>query len=80
MASTLFIPLQILIGIYLMYNAVGIAFTAGLGAIIIINVLSYILSNYAVKYNEALMKGRDLRNKLVTDMINSITVIKSSAI
>lgn len=50
-SSVLFLPIQILVAIYLMYTAVGISFTAGLLMIGLINVYSYFLSKIIKRNN-----------------------------
>jgi hypothetical protein len=51
MSSSLYIPLQLGIGIYLMYTAVGVAFTAGLLALLVINFLGYLNSKWQARFN-----------------------------
>ncbi len=52
LSSIIFLPIQILIGIYLMYSAVGVAFTGGLLMIGLINVYTYFLSKIIKRNNE----------------------------
>jgi ABC-type multidrug transport system fused ATPase/permease subunit len=80
LSSTMFVPLQLGLGVLLMYDAVGAAFTAGLATILALNLLNYKVSSWIAVFNEDLMKARDARTKQVTEMVNSIALVKLCAL
>jgi hypothetical protein len=51
LSSLLFAPLQVIIGIFLMYNFIGISFLSGIGVMIITMIITYFLIKVSVKVN-----------------------------
>lgn len=52
-------PLQIIIGIIMMYNFVGISFLSGIGAIILSIGLTFLVSKKSIVYNDDVLKVKD---------------------
>ena len=70
------IPIQILIGIGVIFWMVGSAFLAGIVVIIIVALFSYMISKRLGKYKEEFMKKKDEKMKLLTEILNAIKYIK----
>jgi ABC-type bacteriocin/lantibiotic exporter with double-glycine peptidase domain len=79
MAVVIFFPLQLAIGIYLMYSFIGVSFLAGIGIIVIMSVFIFINSKINAKANEKLLEAKDKRMKVATEIFNLIRFIKVNA-
>lgn len=51
LASLLFTPIQVAIGIFLMYNFIGISFLSGFGVMIMTMSITFFLIKASVKFN-----------------------------
>lgn len=80
LSSLLFAPLQIIIGIIMMYNFIGISFLAGMGAMIFTISITYIVAKKSIKYNEEMLLVKDQRMKATQEMLDIIRFIKINAI
>ena len=63
-ASILFFPFQIIVGLYLMYSYIGIAFLTGIGVMICTSVSTFFLAKKSIAYNDKVLKVKDERMKL----------------
>lgn len=78
-SAVIFFPIQLGVGIYLMYNFIGVSFLAGIGVILIMSVFILINSKLNAKANEKLLKAKDKRMKITTEIFNLIRFIKVNA-
>jgi len=79
-ASFMYGPIQIVIGLIMMYFVIGIAFLSAIGIMIVILIISYFISKVAVTLNEKSLKAKDERMKATEEMLDIIRYIKISAI
>lgn len=59
LTALIFTPLQVIIGLWLMYNFIGISFLSGIGVMILTIVCTFILSKISIKANENVLKAKD---------------------
>jgi hypothetical protein len=52
LSALLFAPLQVAVGIFLMYNFIGISFLSGIGVMAVTMCITYFLIKASVKINE----------------------------
>ena len=62
-ASFMYGPIQIVVGLVMMYFVLGIAFLSAIGTMIVILIISYFISKVSVKLNEKSLKAKDERMK-----------------
>lgn len=62
-ASFLYGPIQIIVGLVVMYFVLGIAFLSAILTMIVILFISYFISKVSVKLNEKSLKAKDERMK-----------------
>ena len=65
-SAVIFFPIQLGIGIYLMYSFIGLSFLAGIGVILLMALFILINSKLNAKANEKLLKAKDKRMKATT--------------
>jgi len=63
LVAILMCPLQIVIGIIMMYNYVGVSFVSGIVAILLSIILTFIVSKKSIVYNDDVLKVKDERMK-----------------
>ena len=63
-SAVLFIPIQLGVGIFLLYSFIGVSFLAGIGIIIFIGIIVFIVNRLSTKANDALLKAKDKRMKI----------------
>lgn len=63
LSSLLSTPLQLAIGIVIMWVYIGIAFLAGLLTTIVMIWITFFVSKYTIKYNSQVLKAKDNRMK-----------------
>ena len=59
LTAIFFTPIQVLIGLWLMYSFIGISFLSGVGVMIFTIGLTFIFSKFSVKLNESVLKAKD---------------------
>jgi hypothetical protein len=59
LTALLFTPVQVLVGLWLMYSFIGISFLSGIAVMLITIVCTFICSKISVKANESLLKAKD---------------------
>jgi hypothetical protein len=64
LTALLFTPLQIIIGIYLMYYYIGISFLAGILVMVITIIITFFLTKAIRSINDKTLKAKDARMKL----------------
>jgi hypothetical protein len=59
LSSVIFTPIQIIIGVILMYHFIGPSFLSGIGMMIVMIVITYFFAKKTVKYNDQVLKVKD---------------------
>jgi len=59
LTALIFTPLQVIIGLWLMYNFIGISFLSGIGIMILTITLTFVFSKISIKANENVLKAKD---------------------
>ncbi|XP_072938675.1 ATP-binding cassette sub-family C member 10 [Epargyreus clarus] len=70
------IPLQLVITLFLLYQQVGISFLAGVAFSVILIPINKLIANKIGHLSTELMKHKDTRVSLISDMIQGIRTIK----
>ncbi|XP_044256061.1 ATP-binding cassette sub-family C member 10 [Tribolium madens] len=70
------IPFQLVITLYLLYSQVGLAFISGVLFSIVLIPINKIIANKIGQLSTKLMKEKDMRVKMVTEVLRGIKVIK----
>lgn len=79
LTSVLYTPLQIIIGIWLMYSYIGVSFAFGMGTMILMIAITFFLAKRIAKVNEVTLKRKDERMKNTEEMLDIIRFIKINA-
>jgi ABC-type bacteriocin/lantibiotic exporter with double-glycine peptidase domain len=79
LSAILFTPLQVTIGIWLMYNFIGISFLSGTAVMILTICLTFFSSRFSKRANEDVLKAKDARMKVTDEIFNIIRFIKINA-
>lgn len=66
MSAILFFPIQLGVGIFLMYRFIGVSFLAGIGIILVMGVFIWINSKLNARANSKLLVAKDKRMKATT--------------
>ena len=69
-------PLLIAIGLCFMYIAVGISFLAGVGVLLIMTLINYVINKKYLKVQEKMMHKKDERMKITTEVLNGIKYVR----
>lgn len=77
--SLLFSPIVLLFGIIIMLNFIGYSFIAGIGVMVVIFLLVFLITKKQNKANDNLLESKDERMKITTEIFNNIRFIKSNA-
>ena len=75
----IFLPLQLVIAIFIMYEVIGLSFLAGFGAIILTFIFNLFISKYFTNFQKNLLLAKDDRMKLANEIISAIKIIKVNA-
>jgi len=59
LTALVFTPLQVLVGLWLMYNFIGISFLSGVAVMVITIILTFIFSKISINANENVLKAKD---------------------
>nr|CAB3219632.1 multidrug resistance-associated protein 7-like [Phallusia mammillata] len=70
------LPFQVVVTLILLYFQVGVVFLAGLGFALIMILFNRYLAKKIGEYNRSMMKNKDSRVKLITEILLGIRVIK----
>jgi ATP-binding cassette subfamily C (CFTR/MRP) protein 1 len=79
LTALIFSPIQVLIGLWLMYNFIGVSFLSGIGVMLITIGCTFICSKISVKANENVLKAKDERMKVTEEIFSIIRFIKTNA-
>ena len=74
-----FLPIKLVIGLFIMYNEIGWSFLLGLGAMLFMSVLNFFIGKSSIKLQKLYMKEKDKRIKVTTEIFNSIKFVKVNA-
>jgi ABC-type bacteriocin/lantibiotic exporter with double-glycine peptidase domain len=80
LTSALYTPLQIIIGVTLMYRYIGLSFAAGMAAMILMIALTFLVAKSISKVNEITLRAKDSRMKITQEILDIIRFIKVNAI
>lgn len=75
-----FLPLQIIFGLYLMYDVIGLSFLFGLAVIFIMSGVNYMIGRAQLKISKVQMIAKDSRMKVTTEIFSAIKFIKTNAV
>lgn len=64
LVALLVTPIQIVIGLVLLYLYIGISFFAGMGVMIVLMLFTLGFSKVVAKNNDKLLKAKDVRMKI----------------
>jgi len=64
----IFLPIQLVVGLYLIWTYVGISFVGGLIVIFLMGIINFFITKYSVKYQKVLMKDKDQRMKITNEV------------
>ncbi|KAL4492939.1 hypothetical protein ABPG72_020718 [Tetrahymena utriculariae] len=78
-ANITLLPIQLLFGLYLMYDSIGISFLFGFGVIVIMGLVNYIIGRFSLRYQKRLMVKKDQRMMICSETFSSIKFIKANA-
>jgi ABC-type bacteriocin/lantibiotic exporter with double-glycine peptidase domain len=79
-AALLMAPLQIIIGIIMMYWFIGVSFVTGIIVMALMIACTFFTSKFSIRYNEQLLKVKDARMKVTQEMLDIIRYIKINSI
>lgn len=77
--GVLFLPLQLGVAIFIMYEVIGISFLAGFGAMLLTFVYNIWISKYFTTFQKKFLEAKDRRMKLANEIISAIKLIKVNA-
>lgn len=59
LTALVFTPLQVLVGLWLMYNFIGISFLSGVAVMVVTIIFTFIFSKISINANENVLKAKD---------------------
>ena len=79
LGGVIFLPLQIAIAIFIMYEVIGVSFIAGIGAMVLTFIFNLAISKYFTVFQKKILTAKDNRMKLANEIISAIKMIKVNA-
>ncbi|XP_038617354.1 multidrug resistance-associated protein 7 [Tachyglossus aculeatus] len=73
------LPLQLAVTLYLLYQQVGLAFLGGLGLALLLVPVNKVLATRIMVNNQEMLRHKDARVKLMTELLGGMRVIKFCA-
>ncbi|XP_066936141.1 ATP-binding cassette sub-family C member 10-like isoform X2 [Clytia hemisphaerica] len=70
------LPFKVAVCLYLLYKQVGISFLAGVGVIVLLIPINKWISSKILKLSEKVMKQKDERVKIISEILHGIRIIK----
>ncbi|XP_063161458.1 ATP-binding cassette sub-family C member 10 isoform X2 [Candoia aspera] len=70
------LPFQFAVTLYLLYQQVGIAFLGGLALAMLLVPINKVIANCIMEKNKEMLKHKDIRVKLMTELLCGMRVIK----
>lgn len=80
LTSALYTPIQIIIGVGLMYQYIGISFASGMSAMILMIGMTFIVAKKISVVNESTLNAKDKRMKITQQILDIIRFIKVNAL
>lgn len=80
LVALFFTPIQIVVGLYLLYIYIGPSFLVGTGVMIALMLFTLVFTKISTKYNDYLLKAKDSRMKLTEQIMQIIKFIKINAL
>lgn len=80
LTSALYTPIQILIGVFLMYQYIGVSFASGMTAMIVMIGFTFFIAKKISKVNETTLRAKDERMKITQEILDIIRYIKVNAL
>lgn len=80
LAAVILCPLEIVIGIILMYKFVGVSFLSGIGAMVLSIALTFFVGKKSIVYNDEVLKVKDMRMKFTQELLDIIRYVKINTI
>eukprot|EP00250_Pteridium_aquilinum_P016153 c22966_g1_i3 orf=206-4756(+) len=77
--NTWMLPLQIVLALFILYKAIGIAALAGLATMVLLALVIFNNSRLLKDYSLEVMKKKDARMKATTEVLNYMKIIKLQA-
>lgn len=79
LAQLMFLPIQLIVGLVIMYDLIGTAFLGGFIALVVVGYINYLIGKFSTKYHLNYMKAKDERLKRTNEIFNLIRFIKMNA-
>lgn len=76
LSNLVVIPIQLVVGLYLLFYSAGLSAFAGLGTITLLFIITYFASKQYEKCTDAMMTAKDERMKYTTELFNNIKMLK----
>ena len=80
LTSALYTPIQIIIGVGLMYQYIGISFASGMSAMILMIGMTFFVAKKISVVNENTLNAKDKRMKITQEILDIIRFIKVNAL
>ena len=80
LTSALYTPIQIIIGVGLMYKYIGISFASGMSAMLLMIAITFFVAKKISKVNERTLDAKDKRMKITQEILDIIRFIKVNAL
>lgn len=80
LTSALYTPIQIIIGVGLMYQYIGISFASGMSAMILMIGITFFVAKKISVVNENTLNAKDKRMKITQQILDIIRFIKVNAL
>ena len=80
LTSVQYNPIQIVIGVWLMYTYIGASFVSGMSTMLVMIAITFFLAKKISKVNENTLKAKDARMKITEEILDIIRFIKINAV
>ena len=80
MSVVLVAPIQIIIGMFMMYYFIGISFLSGIAVLIVTMSCTYFSAKRSYRFNQEILVKKDQRMKVTQEMLDIIRYIKINSI
>lgn len=79
LVSLFLVPIQIILGMLLLYYYIGISFLVGVGVMALLMILTLTFTKISTTANDELLKAKDARMKVTEEIFQIIKYIKVNA-
>ncbi|KAH9331197.1 hypothetical protein KI387_003305, partial [Taxus chinensis] len=73
------VPLQVLLGLFILYKSLGLASLAGLAATMIVMIGNIPIGNLQEKFQDGIMEAKDERMKATAEILRNMRILKLQA-